>query len=159
MTPVKGRGRPVRRGQASKAPTGPPSSNGNHEDPLGSNKPGLSETSAGSETPEAPTGPLEAPPGPPQALSLPVPQDPGANCYSQQDLDRIIQTFLQNSKGGSGDNAKAKTPDVYRGRSHMECYNFCQQCEHHFATCGATGPNQIPFAASFFRHQINFRWQ
>ncbi len=54
---------------------------------------------------------------------------------------------------------KAKTPDVYRGRSHMECYNFCQQCEDHFATCGATGPNRIPFAASFLRDQINFRWQ
>ncbi len=54
---------------------------------------------------------------------------------------------------------KTKTPDVYRDRSHMECYNFCQQCEDHFATCGATGPNQIPFAASFLWDQINFRWQ
>ncbi len=53
----------------------------------------------------------------------------------------------------------AKTPDVYRGRSHMEYYNFCQQCKDHFATCGAIGPNQIPFAASFLRDRINFRWQ
>ncbi len=52
-----------------------------------------------------------------------------------------------------------KTPDVYRGRSHMKCYNFSQQCEDHFAICGATGPNRIPFAAFFFRDQINFRWQ
>ncbi len=122
MTSVRGRDRPVRRGQASEAPTGPPSSNGDHEDPLGSNESGPSEAIAGS---KAPAGPPEAPSGPPQAPPLPVPQDSGANRYSQQDLDRIIQTFLQNSKGGSGDKLKAKTPDVYRGRSHMECYNFC----------------------------------
>ncbi len=90
---------------------------------------------------------------------LPVPQDPGANCYSQQDLDRIIQTFLHASKGRSEDQFKAKTLDIYHGRSDMECYNFCQQCEDHFATCRATGPNQIPFAASFLRDRINFCWQ
>ncbi len=156
MTSVRGRGRPIRRGQAFKAPTGLPSSNGDHEDPLGSNKSGSSEAPTGF---EAPMGPPEAPPRPPQAPPLPVPQDPGANRYSQQDLDRIIQTFFQNSKSGSGDKLKAKTPDVYRGRSHIECYNFCQQCEDHFATCGATGPNRIPFATSFLRDQINFRWQ
>ncbi len=116
MTSVRGRDQPIRRGQASEALTSPPSSNGDHEDPLGSNELGLSEAPADS---KAPMGPPEAPPGPPQAPPLPVPQDPGANCYSQQDLDRIIQTFLQNLKGGSGDKLKAKTPDVYRGRSHM----------------------------------------
>ena len=41
----------------------------------------------------------------------------------------------------------------------MECYNFCQQCKNHFATAGAKGPNRIPFAASFLRDRINFRWQ
>ncbi len=161
MTSVRGRGRPARRSQASEAPTGPSSSNGDYEDSLGSNKPGPSETPTGSEAPvgpEIPAGP-EAPPGPPQTPPLPILQDPGTNRYSQQDLDRIIQTFFHVSKGGSGDKLKAKTPDVYRGRSHMECYNFCQQCEDHFATCGATGPNRIPFAASFLQDQINFRWQ
>ncbi len=156
MTSVRGCGRPVCRGQASEAPTGPPSSNGDHKDPLGSNKSGPSKALTSS---KAPTGPPEAPPGPPQALPLRIPQDPGANRYSQQDPDRIIQTFFQNSKGGSGNKLRAKTPDVYRGRSHIECYNFCQQYEDHFATCGATGPNRIPFAASFLQDQINFRWQ
>ncbi len=74
-------------------------------------------------------------------------------------MDHLLQTFLQASKGGSGDKLKAKTPDVYYSRSHMECYNFCQQCEDHFATCGATGPNRIPFATSFLRERINFCWQ
>ncbi len=41
----------------------------------------------------------------------------------------------------------------------MEFYNFCQQCEDHFVICRATGPNRIPFAASFLRDQINFCWQ
>ncbi len=87
MTSVRGRGRPVCRGQAFEAPTGPPSSNGDHKDPLGSNKSGPSEAFAGS---EALAGPLEAPPGSPQAPPLPIPQDSGVNRYSQQDLDRII---------------------------------------------------------------------
>ena len=41
----------------------------------------------------------------------------------------------------------------------MECCNFCQQCEDHFATTGAKGPNRIPFVASFLRDRINFCWQ
>ena len=41
----------------------------------------------------------------------------------------------------------------------MKCYNFCQQCEDHFATAGAKGPNCILFAISFLRDRINFRWQ
>ncbi len=151
MTSVRGRGRLACRGQASEAPTGPSSSNGDHEDPLRSNEPGSFKALFRSEAPEAPVGLPEAPPRPPQAPSLPVLQDPGANRYSQQDLDRIIQTFLQNSKGGSRDKLKAKTPVVYCSRSHMECYNFCQQCEDHFATCGATRPNRIPFVTSFLR--------
>ncbi len=69
MTSVRGEGQPVRRGQASEAPTGPSSSNGDHEDPLGSNELGPSETPTGSKTP---AGPPEASPGPPQAPPLPV---------------------------------------------------------------------------------------
>ncbi len=94
MTSVRGQGRPVRRGQASEAPTSSPSSNGDHEDPLRSNEPDPSEAPAGFEATKAPAGPPEAFPGPPQAPPLPVLQDPGVNRYSQQDLDRIIQTFL-----------------------------------------------------------------
>ena len=41
----------------------------------------------------------------------------------------------------------------------MEYYNFCQQCEDHFTTIGAKGPNRIPFATSFLRDHINFHWQ
>lgn len=53
---------------------------------------------------------------------------------------------------------KAPLPDLYFGKSHMECYHFYQQCEDHFDTAGATGTNRIPFAASFLRGRISFRW-
>ena len=40
----------------------------------------------------------------------------------------------------------------------MEYYHFCQQCEDHFETFGATGMNRPPFAALFFRGSISIRW-
>ena len=40
----------------------------------------------------------------------------------------------------------------------MDCYHFCQQCEDHFDTAGATGSNRTPFAASFLRGTISFQW-
>ena len=52
---------------------------------------------------------------------------------------------------------KARLPDLYYRTSHMECYHFYQQCEDHFDTAGATGPNRTPFAASFLRDRIGSR--
>ena len=46
---------------------------------------------------------------------------------------------------------KARFPNLYYGNSHLDCYRFCQQCEDHFETAGANGPNRISFAASFLR--------
>ncbi len=112
MTLVRGQGYLARKGQASEAPTDQ-SNDGNHKDSLGSNKPGPSEASTGS----------EAPAGPPQA---PPPTAPDVTQYTQKNMDHLLQTFFQASKDESGDKFKAKTLDVYRGRSHMECYNFCQ---------------------------------
>ncbi len=122
MTSVRRRGQPARRCQAFEAP----SSNGDYEDPLGSNESGSSETPAGSEAPARSETP-EVPIGPPETL-LPAPPAPNVAQYMQKDMDHLLQTFFQASKGGSGNKLKAKTLDVYRGRSHMECYNFCQQC-------------------------------
>ena len=53
---------------------------------------------------------------------------------------------------------KARSPETYSGKSHMDCYHFCQQCEDHFETSGATGMNRTPFAASFLRGTISLRW-
>ena len=52
---------------------------------------------------------------------------------------------------------KAWTPETYWGKSHMECYHFCQQYEDHFETFGTTWMNCTPFAASFFRGSISIR--
>ena len=156
MTSIKGQGCPAWKARAFEASIGSSSIRSNHDnkDPLWSNKPEVLDapfgSGAGSGSPKAPL----------RSSRAPFSHDLDANCYSQWDLNRIIQTFFQVSskgKSGSGNNLKAKTPDVYRNRSHMECYNFCQQYKDHFATCRAVGPNRIPFATSFLRNRINFR--
>ena len=53
---------------------------------------------------------------------------------------------------------KARTPETCSGKSHMDCYHFCQQCEDYFETSGATGMNHTPFAATFLRGAISLRW-
>ena len=129
MTSIRGRGRP-RREHASEGPSGSsPPPESSHD---------------------------ETPVNPP-AVEPPVAK------YTEEDLQRILKTVLEAralpSDGIREKPLKARSPDVYCGKSYMECYNFCQQCEDHFATAGAKGPNRIPFAASFLRDRINFRWQ
>ena len=51
---------------------------------------------------------------------------------------------------------KARSLDVYREKSHIDCYNSCQQCEDYFANAGAMGSPQISFIMSFFRDRISF---
>ena len=38
---------------------------------------------------------------------------------------------------------KAKLPDIYCDMFYIECYNFCQEGEDHFAIAGAKGLNHI----------------
>ena len=52
---------------------------------------------------------------------------------------------------------KAKTPETYSGKSHMDCYYFCQQCEDYFETLDATGMNCTLFAATFLHGPISLR--
>ena len=65
----------------------------------------------------------EAPVNPP-AVEPPVAK------YTEEDLQRILRTVLEArappSDGAREKPLKARSPDVYRGKSHMECYNFCQ---------------------------------
>ena len=84
--------------------------------------------------------------------------------YSEADLMRILKIFLE-TKGQEPKAEvlrerplKAKVPDVYFGKSYMDCYHFCQQCEDYFEIASATGLTRTPFAASFLRGKINFRW-
>ena len=53
---------------------------------------------------------------------------------------------------------KARFPDLYFGKSHMDCYHFCQKCKDHFDTARATGTNRTSFGASFLRGSISLRW-
>ena len=53
---------------------------------------------------------------------------------------------------------KARTPETYSGKSHMDCYHFCQQCENYFETSSTAGMNRISFATTFLRGAISFRW-
>ena len=80
--------------------------------------------------------------------------------YTKEDLQRILRTVFKAQV--LSDNArekplKARSPDVYCGKSYIEYYNFCKQCKDYFATARAKDPNRIPFAASFLRDRINFR--
>ena len=92
-----------------------------------------------------------------------LPARPPIAKYTEEDLQRILRTVLEvlapSSDGPREKPLKARSPDVYRGKSHIEYYNFCQQCKDHFATAGAKSSNRILFAASFLRDHINFRWQ
>lgn len=83
------------------------------------------------------------------------------NLFLQAQAQAQVQTQAQVNRSDQAPRKrplKAPPPDLYFGKSHMECYHFCQQCEDHFDTAGATGTNRIPFAASFLRGRISFRW-
>ena len=53
---------------------------------------------------------------------------------------------------------KARTPETYWSKSHMECYHFYQQYEDYFEKSDATRTNHTPFVASFFCGSISLRW-
>ena len=53
---------------------------------------------------------------------------------------------------------KARTPETYSGKSYMDCYYFCEQCEDYFETSGAKGMNRTSFAATFLRDAISLRY-
>lgn len=111
---------------------------------------------------------------PPSRVCHKVSRSQGVRAFSFQKVQAAFASYNRrsaaHSETGLGSSSpssggpreqplKARFPDVYRGRNHMECYKFCQQCEDRFATAGAKGPNRIPFAASFLRDRANFSWQ
>ena len=167
MTSVRGRGRPRRERSSATPSVAPPDSSPPPE--------------SGDELSDQPAGPLTKPlvaNAPAAANSIPK--------YSEDDLQRILRTVLEAQvfvpapilapapvpapvsapapapapivAEAPRKKLKARSPDVYRGKSHMDCYNFCQQCEDYFAIAGTMGSTWIPFAASFLRDQISFCW-
>ena len=73
--------------------------------------------------------------------------------YFEDDLHQILRTVLNSrslvpipapvvaaaphSKGSRERPLKAWFSNIYWGKPHLECYNFFQQCEDHFATAVA----------------------
>ena len=53
---------------------------------------------------------------------------------------------------------KTRFPELDYGNIHMDCYQFCQQCEDHFKTAKTKRPNRIPFAASFLGGSVTQQW-
>ena len=99
----------------------------------------------------------------PSHASAPAPVEPTlALKYSEADLIRILKIFSETKSQEPKAEVprerplKAKVLDVYFGKSHMDCYHYCQQCKDYFVTAGATGSNRTPFAALFLREKINF---
>ena len=71
----------------------------------------------------------------------------------------LVVTAAPHYEGSRKWPLKAWFLDIYWSKTHLECYNFFQQCEDHFATAGATGPNQVLFAATLLKNTILFQWQ
>ena len=53
---------------------------------------------------------------------------------------------------------KARFPNLYYRKSHMDYYHFCQQCKDYFDIARATGSNRTSFAASFLHGTTSYRW-
>ena len=53
---------------------------------------------------------------------------------------------------------KVKVPEVYYGKSYMDCYHFCQQYDDNFKTAGAIEANRTLFAAFFLCGNISVCW-
>ena len=97
-------------------------------------------------------------PTPPEVPTLPLVFSPAKDLFTKFMKVFMETTQIQALAKSRKRSFKARTPETYWGKSHMECYHFCQQCEDHFETSGATGMNRTPFAASFLRGSISLRW-
>ena len=101
-----------------------------------------------------------------EALTPPEASTPPLVLPTSEDLfTKFIKVFMETMQAQAQALAesrerplKARTPETYSGKSHMDCYHFCQQCEDYFETSGATGMNRTPFAATFLRGAISLRW-
>ena len=77
---------------------------------------------------------------------------------------KFIKAYLESNQGLKQPLAerkrafKAKVPEVYYGKLHIDCNYFCQQYKDHFETAGATGTNWTLFAAFFLCGNISMRW-
>ena len=129
----------------------PPS--GGENEPVG-DPPGASTKGSNTSTLSPPVSWAQTPAQPP------VPSSTEELC--QQLLKTYAATVnLLEQNHGSGPckkSLKVQFSDLYYGNLHIDCYRFCQQCKDNFETAGASRPNRIPFATSFFRESVVQHW-
>ena len=82
--------------------------------------------------------------------------------YIKENLQKILKTVLE-ARFPPSDKLckkllKAKSSDIYCNKSHIEYYNFYQQCKNYFIIARAKIPNHILFATFFLCDCINIRW-
>ena len=53
---------------------------------------------------------------------------------------------------------KAKVPELYYDKLHMDYYHFYQQCKDYFETAWVGETNRTLFAAFFLCKNISVRW-
>ena len=118
---------------------------------------------SGSPLPAPPPADSRVPTPAASRTPTPAPAPPLAPAkYTDADFHQFMKVFMDSQgrrrthEGPQESPLKARFPNMYYGKSHMDCYQFCQQCEDHFETAGATGPNRVPIAALFLRGPINF---
>ena len=104
-------------------------------------------------------------PGPELVPALnPAPVPASAPPSSDELFKQFMRAYLELNQGPRqppaerGWSLKAKVLEVYYGKSHIDCYHFCQQCDDYFETIGATGTNRTPFVVFFFCGSISVCW-
>ena len=97
-------------------------------------------------------------PTPPEAPTLPLVPSSTKDLFTKFMKLFIEMTQVQVLAEPRERPLKIRSPETYFGKSHMDCYHFCQQCEDYFETSGATGINRTLFVASFLCSTISLRW-
>ena len=132
------------------------------EDELARDPGSVGGPNSGSTSPAPSRNPTPGPDLVPALIPAPIPAPTPAPVASDELFKKFMKAYLETNQGPKQPererNLKAKVPEVYYGKSHMDCYHFCQQCEDHFETVGATGFNRTPFAAFFLRGNISVHW-
>ena len=97
----------------------------------------------GSSSPTPSRNPTSGPELIPALISAPVPAPTPALVASNKSFKKFIKAYFETNQGLRQPECKwtiqAKVPEEYYGKSHMNCYHFCQQCKDHFETVGLPG--------------------
>ena len=132
------------------------------EDELARDPGSVGGPNSGSTSPAPSRNPTPGPDLVPALIPAPIPAPTPAPVASDELFKKFMKAYLETNQGPKQlerkETLKAKVPEVYYDKSHMDCYHFCQQYEDYFKTVGATGFNRTPFTAFFLRGNIIVHW-